>query len=304
MSKPALQLDDYKGVLVVTITPRHPDGSVDIDGVKRNAQYLIDRGIRILMPQCGTGLVYDSSLDDYRRTVEAMTDAVGDQAYVIPGVGPGYGRTQEMGRIAREFGVDGVMIMPVVGPASPEGVYTGLSDLVQTLDLPIVLYLKDPRLMPVESTVRLAGMEQVHAIKYAVKDLGMFDALVDEIGDDVVLLCGMAEKPAVEFMDHGAKGYSSGMANFVPKMSLALHNAYMAGNRAEVERIHALMVPFEDIRAEGKGKYNAAALHVALERIDLAGGPVIPMSTNVIYEDLERVRSLTDELMKHENALS
>lgn len=300
LNKPPISYDDYKSVMVVTTTPRHPDRSVDVDGVKRNARYLVDRGVRMLMPQCGTGLVYDESLEAYRHTVAAMMDAVGDQAYVIPGIGPGYGRALEMGQIARDLGVDAMMIMPIVGPASPEGVYTGLNDLIQSLDLPMVLYLKDARLMPVESTTRLARMKNVHAIKYAVTDFDLFDTLVNEVGDDTVLLCGMAEKPAVAFMDHGAKGYSSGMANFVPKLSLALHAAYFSGDRAEVERIHALMVPFEDIRSEGRGKYTASAIHVALERIGLAGGPVIPMQTDVATEDLERIQELTDALMRHE----
>ena len=92
LNKPPISYDDYKSVMVVTTTPRHPDRSVDVDGVKRNARYLVDRGVRMLMPQCGTGLVYDESLEAYRHTVAAMMDAVGHQAYVIPGIGPGYGR--------------------------------------------------------------------------------------------------------------------------------------------------------------------------------------------------------------------
>ena len=176
-----------------------------------------------------------------------------------------------------------------------------MCDLIGSLGLPVVLYLKDARLMPVDSTVRLARMSQVHAIKYAVADYDMFEALVREVGDEVVLLCGMAEKPAVAFMDRGAKGYSSGMANFVPKLSLAMHRAHRSGNRAEVERIHGLMVPFEDIRGEAKGKYNAAALHVANEHIGLAGGPVLPMCADVAENDLARVRDLTDRLMAEEH---
>ena len=304
MNKRPISYDDYKDVLVVTITPRCPDRTVDVEGVKRNAVYLADRGVKIIMPQCGTGLVYDSSLDDYRTTVEATMEAVGERTYVIPGVGPGFGRAEEMGRIAREIGVDAVMIMPVVGPASPEGLYNGMCDLIASLGLPVVLYLKDARLMPVDSTVRLAGMSQVHAIKYAVADYDMFDRLVQEVGDVVVLLCGMAEKPAVAFMDHGAQGYSSGMANFLPKLSLAMHRAHRTGDRAEVERIHGLMVPFEDVRGEEKGKYNAAALHVANEHVGLAGGPVLPMCTDVAENDLDRVRDLTDRLMAEEHAMS
>ncbi len=230
-------------------------------------------------------------------------EAVGHRVYVIPGAGPGFGRAEETGRIAREVGVDAIMIMPVVGPASPEGLYTGMRDLVESLDLPVVLYCKDARLMPVDSTVRLARMAQVHAIKYAVADYDMLDTLVQKVGEEAVLLCGMAEKPAVAFMDHGAQGYSSGMANFVPKLSLAMHRAHRTGDRAEVERIHGLMVPFEDVRGEEKGKYNAAALHVANEHIGLAGGPVLPMCTDVAESDLVRVRDLTDRLMAEEHAM-
>jgi dihydrodipicolinate synthase/N-acetylneuraminate lyase len=303
MSKTPIGQEHYEDVLVVTITPRHADRTVDIEGVKRNAIYLADRGVKIIMPQCGTGLVYDSSLEDYRITVEAVMEAVGDRTYVIPGVGPGFGRSQEMGSVAKEVGVDSVMIMPVVGPASPDGVFTGIRDLVESLDLPVVLYLKDARLMPLASTIRLARLPQVHAIKYAVTDYEMFDRLVDDVGDEVVLLCGMAEKPAVAFMDRGAKGYSSGMANFVPKLSLALHRAHRSNDADEVARIHALMVPFEDIRGEEKGKYNAAALHVANEHIGLAGGPVLPMCTDVAPTDIGRVRALTDHLMQAEAAL-
>ena len=242
-------------------------------------------------------------VNTYLNQLNAVLDSR-DSMYVIartdsPNIDEGIDRANRYA----EVGVDAIMIMPVVGPASPEGLYTGMRDLVESLDLPVVLYCKDARLMPVDSTVRLARMAQVHAIKYAVADYDMFDALVQEVGDEVVLLCGMAEKPAVAFMDHGAQGYSSGMANFVPKLSLGMHRAHRSGDRAEVERIHSLMVPFEDVRGEEKGKYNAAALHVANEHIGLAGGPVLPMCTDVAESDLVRVRDLTDRLMAEEHAM-
>ena len=121
MSTRELTAADCRDVLVVAITPRGPDGSVDLDGVRRNVQHLIDGGARFLMPMCGTGLVYDATLEEFESVTGAFVDAGGGRAVVVPGIGPGYGRALEMAGIARGLGVAGAMIMPIVGPASAGG---------------------------------------------------------------------------------------------------------------------------------------------------------------------------------------
>ena len=74
MNNRLLTADDCRSVLVVAITPRLPDRSVDLVGVRGNVRHLVDRGVDFLMPECGTGLVYDAELGEYEAVVAAFMD--------------------------------------------------------------------------------------------------------------------------------------------------------------------------------------------------------------------------------------
>ena len=303
MSRQGLDRQACCNVLVVAITPRREDRQVDLEGVRKNVQYLIQHGVDYIMPECGTGMVYDASLEEYEAVVSTYLDAAGDAAYIVPGIGPGFGRSIEMGHIARSLGVAGVMIMPVVGPASANGVYNGFREITKAVQLPTVLYQRRLDIMPVDDVVNLCELDEVVGLKYAVEDLDAFDRIVERAGDRAAMVCGMAEDPCIDYMSHGAVGFSSGMANFVPRMSLTLRDKFMAGDKAEAERLRVLMVPFEDFRGENGAQYSGSALHAAMDYVGLAGGPVIPFAEDVGPQDLPRVDAMMDILMKEEAAL-
>lgn len=290
-------------VLVVAITPRKADRQVDLDGIKKNVQFLVQNGVDFIMPQCGTGLVYDSTLEEFETVTGAFIDAAEGKALIVPGIGPGYGRSFEMARIAKSLNVSGVMIMPIVGPASDGGTYEGLKNISESADLPIILYQRRLDIMPVESVVQLCKLDEVVGLKYAVNDLDAFSKIEEQAGEQAAMVCGLAEDPCIDFMNRNAVGFSSGMANFLPKMSLHLHKQYFAGNKEEAQRIRDLMVPFEEFRAENGARYSGSALHTAMEYADLAGGPVIPFAEDVAEKDVPRVHRLMDDLLAEEQNL-
>ena len=303
MGKKRLDREACRNVLVVAITPRQEDRQVDLEGVRKNVRYLIQHGVDFIMPECGTGMVYDASLEEYKAVVRTFLDEAGDAAYIVPGIGPGFGRALEMGHIARSLGVAGVMIMPVVGPASANGVYNGLRELTKAVQLPTVLYQRRLDIMPVDDVISLCELDDVVGLKYAVDDLDAFDRIAERAGDRAAMICGMAEDPCIDYMAHGAVGFSSGMANFVPRMSLTLRCKFAAGDKAEAERLRALMVPFEDLRGENAARYSSSALHAAMDHAGLAGGPVIPFAEDVVPQDLPRVHAMVGALMREEHAL-
>lgn len=293
---------DCADVLVVAITPRTPTGQVDLDGVRRNVVHLVDNGARFLMPMCGTGLVYDATLDEFEQVTAAFLEAAGD-ALVVPGIGPGFGRSLEMARIAARLGVAGAMIMPIVGPASARGTSEGLRRITGEAGFPVILYQRRLDIMPVESVIELSNLEGVVGLKYAVDDIDTFRKIVAGADDSCAMICGMAEDPSIEYLQADAVGFSSGMANFLPRMSLALLAAYRAGDLTEAQRLRALMVPFEDFRAENGARYSGSALHAAMSYAGLAGGPVIPFAEDVAEADLPRVHTMMDGLLKEEQSL-
>ncbi len=303
MNNRMLTADDCRSVLVVAITPRLPDRSVDLVGVRGNVRHLVDRGVDFLMPECGTGLVYDAELGEYEAVVAAFMDEAGGDALVVPGIGPGYGRSLEMGRIARNLGVAGVMIMPVVGPASAGGVTVGIGNLVERVGLPTILYQRRLDIMPPDQVSDLCRLHGVVGLKYAVDDIGVFRRIATAAGSEAAMICGMAEDPCIDYMAAGAIGFSSGMANFAPRTSLALLERFAAGDRAGAEDIRRQMVPFEDLRGERAARYSASALHAAMDRAELAGGPIVPFAEDVTGGDLPRVHAMVDELMQSEKRL-
>ena len=293
---------DCADVLVVAITPRLEDGRVDLEGTRNNVRFLVDRGAKFLMPMCGTGLVYDATLEEFEQVTAAFVEAASDQALVVPGIGPGYGRSLEMADLARSLGVAGAMIMPIVGPASA-GVKDGLTRIADVCGLPIILYQRRLDIMPVEHVIELCRHEAVVGLKYAVDDLQAFTRIAAAAGSEAAMVCGMAEDPCLDYLRAGAVGFSSGMANFVPRMSLSILEAYQKGNEEEAERLRVMMVPFEDFRGEDSARYSGSALHAAMEDVGLAGGPVIPFVEDVSAEDRLRVRTLLEPLVSEEGRL-
>ena len=303
MSRAALRADDCATVLVVCITPRNADGSTDVEGTRRNVDYLIDSGADFIMPMCGTGLVYDAGLADYEAVVGTFVDQADGRALVVPGVGPGFGRCLEMAEIARSAGAAGVMIMPIVGPASDNGVRTGLESIARRARLPTILYQRRLDIMPVDHVVELCGLDEVVGLKYAVDDLSSFKRIVDSAAHDAAMVCGMAEDPSIDYLKAGAVGFSSGMANFVPRMSVELLGAFCSGDLEEAERLRGEMVPFEDLRGEDGARYSTSALHAAMDYAGLAGGPVIPFAEPVAEADLARLYEMMSRLLEQEERL-
>ena len=255
------------------------------------------------MPMCGTGLVYDATLEEYEAVVGTFVDAAAGRALVVPGIGPGFGRAIEMGKIARSLGVAGAMVMPVVGPASAQGVEVGMARIARAVQLPILLYQRRLDIMPVSQVVDLCALDEVVGLKYAVDDLASFARINAAAGARAAMVCGMAEDPALQYLAAGAVGFSSGMANFAPRTSLAILQHFVGGKIDRAEALRAAMVPFEDLRGENAARYSGSALHAAMERAGLAGGPVVPFAEDVSSDDLPHLNALVDRVMESEEQL-
>lgn len=293
-----IEMRDCANVLVVAITPRGSNRKADLQGIRNNVGFLIANGIEFIMPECGTGQAYDADLVEYEAVVGTFLEAAGDDAFVVPGIGPGYGRSLEMGHIARSLGAAGVMIMPVVGPGSARGVRQGLAEIAKAVQLPTMLYQRRLDLMPVDDTIELCKHDEIAGLKYSVDDLAAFAKIREGAGDRAAMVCGMAEEPCLDYLEAGAIGFSSGMANFVPALSLRILKSYRDGNLEEAKRIQDLMIPFEDFRGECQAKYSTSALHAGMNHAGLAGGPVIPFSEDVAESDLPRVSAMMDVLQE------
>lgn len=270
--------DALHGVSVTTATPFTDDlKNVDTDAIHRNLSFLEREGIGMVVPSGNTGEFYSLSEKEWAQVVKATVDAVGGRLVIMAGVGHSIGTAKSMIRQAESSGIDGVMIMyPQHVFSSEEGIlryYREILDSVKELD--VVLYKKGP-LLSDSVLAKLIGHEQLVGAKYAHGRIVDFAQTVQKLGHSIVWSCGTAERFAPFFWLAGAKGFTSGLANFAPAVSLGLMNALKDNDYQAAMRFQELISPLEFLR-EGRDKANnVPVVKSMMDYVGLSGGKCRP----------------------------
>jgi 4-hydroxy-tetrahydrodipicolinate synthase len=151
------------------------------------------------------------------------------------------------------------------------------------------------------TVTRIAECSNVVAVKYALEDVPLFARAVEACDADVVWINGMAEPYAPSLWAEGARGFTSGVGNFRPTLSLALYRALDAGDWDRARTLRNATFPFQSFRSEaGSGAFPGAnsvpALKIGLESVGLYGGPVRPPLEGLSETDERRARELAEDV--------
>src|SRR4029453_12409178 len=87
MKPTALRHALSSGVIGFPITPFHADGSLDLDGLRRNVGVMASHAFCALVAAGGTGELYSLSPDEHRDVVRVTTEATAGRMTIIAGVG-------------------------------------------------------------------------------------------------------------------------------------------------------------------------------------------------------------------------
>ncbi len=262
------------GVSGVHVTPFKSSGAVDEKLVERVVDRLATAGIDNIVTGGNTGEFYALDLEEVRTVYRRAVGANGGRSTVTAGVGRSLREAQKLAETAAACGADAVMIHQVPDPfASPRGVIAYAHAVADTTELPVVLYLRNDNFSASE-LLELVGHPRVVGVKYATPDpLRLAERLRLTAGHDVLWLCGLAEAWAVPFASVGARGFTSGLVNVHPKLSLSVRDALAAGDfGAARELVHAIAA-FEAMRAR---EFNGANVTVVKEAMRMLGLPVGP----------------------------
>jgi 4-hydroxy-tetrahydrodipicolinate synthase len=272
-----------KGVVVTNVTPFTENGSVDVAATEKHATFLVDNGIKIVVPGGNTGEFTSLSTAESKEVTSAVARAVGDRALVLAGVGWSAPNAVEQAEHAQSVGAQAVMVHhPVHTYIHREGLRRYYERIIESTDIGIVLYKRGPELTDA-LIAELVQHERVVGVKYAMNDVNAFTNLVDGSTAEVTWLCGTAERWAPYFQLGGAVGFTSGLANFAPKEALALFDALNADNWAEAMRIRRRLTGFEELRQGYHSGNNVPAVKEAMRLLGLDTGvlrdPLVPLTS-------------------------
>ncbi len=257
-------------VHAINVTPFREDRSVDYDLLERHIEFLIASGLDMIVPCGNTGEFYALSVQEAQAVTRFVVEQVGGRTAVLAGIGYDLGTAREMALAAQEAGADAVMVHQPVHPyLMREGLIRYYAGIARSVEIGVVLYARHEAIDR-EVLSRVAGIENVLAIKYAINDLPRFADLVQTVEAPVVWVCGTAEMWAPFFFAAGAEGFTSGLVNIAPEMSLAMLDGLRRGDAEAVRAVWRHVAPIERLRARN---HNANNVSVIKEGMNLAGLP-------------------------------
>jgi 4-hydroxy-tetrahydrodipicolinate synthase len=297
--------EDFRGVNLVTATPFTEDGAdVRYDAVAANAREAATAGIGLFIACGGVSEYYSLSTEERVGVVEATADAVGGEASVVGGVGGSTKNAVDLIDRYEDAGADAVMVMFPQRPGlHRDGLVPHYRQVIESTDLGVMLYKKDPRL-DTAILADLGGYENVVAVKHALGDLDDFVGDINDVDADLVWVDGSAEVPAVGFGVEGAEGFTTGIGNFVPELAVALMDAIDRRDWERARDLRELARPFQKIRGEVPGSTGVGVVKHGMEVAGYDGGPVRPPLKPMAPEYRERVEAAYEAVAPDLDALA
>lgn len=285
----------FETISGITVTPfDEKTKQINWDGVKENVEYLIEKGLKVIVPCGNTSEFYALTIEEAKEEIKRTVEITNGRATVLAGVGYSVPTAIELGNYAKQVGADAIMIhMPIHPYITNEGAVEYFREIINAVDLPAVLYFKDPNLSD-DVLKELAPLEKLVGVKYAINDLPRFARTISEIPEEhnVTWICGTAEKWAPFFFNAGAKGFTSGLVNIYPEKSFELLEALQKNDQETAWKVWNEVLPFEDLRAKYNNGNNVVVVKEAMEEVGLTAGltrePVAPLNA----EDKQAVKEL------------
>lgn len=239
-----------QGSLVAIVTPMHPDGSLDFDGLRKLIDWHVAEGTDGIVIVGTTGESPTVSVEEHCELVKLTVEHTAGRIPVIAGTG-GNSTTEaiELTRYAKEVGADAsLQVVPYYNRPTQEGMYRHFKAIAEAVDLPVILYNVPGRTvadMANETAARLAQVPGVVGIKDATGNVGRGTDLLRQVPSSFVVYSG-DDASAMALMFCGAKGNISVTANVAPRAMHELCMAAIQGDVVKAVQINNRLIPLHN----------------------------------------------------------
>ncbi len=274
----------FAGSTVALVTPMGADGRIDYGDLAKLIDFHIGSGTEALVIAGTTGESATLTSDEHIELIERACELAAGRAPIVAGTGSNSTtQTLDLSRAVDQFPVAGFLVVtPYYNKPTQEGLYRHFSLIADAVQQPVILYNVPGRtgidLSP-ETTIRLAGHDNIVAIKDATGELDRVGLLREGCGPEFTLLSG-DDGTSSEFMLLGGDGCISVTANVAPAQMRALCDAARSGNRDRATQIDA------ELRALHEALFfesNPIPVKWAVEQLGYAG-PGIRLPLTVLAE--------------------
>ena len=274
-------------VLTAMVTPFTADGDLDLDAAAVLAGDLVALGNDGIVVNGTTGESPTTTDAEKAELLRVVRDAVGEQAFVLAGVGTNdTAHTLELAREAEKIGVDGLLVVtPYYNKPPQSGLLAHFTAVADATGLPVLLYDIPGRsgvAIATETLLRLAEHPRIVANKDAKGDL--FAAQQVMHASDLVYYSG-DDALNLPLLAVGATGFVRATGHAVADRLRAMLEAYDRGDVAAAREINDGLVPVTTgIMTRTQG---AIMVKASLDLLGRAGGGALRLPL-VAADDAQR----------------
>jgi 4-hydroxy-tetrahydrodipicolinate synthase len=284
--------EQLASVVAITVTPFDADGAIDEKNYAAIVDRMVEGGVSVVTPNGNTSEFYTLSAAETERALEITVDVVADRAAIVAGVGHDLSSAVAAARFADRAGAQGIMIHQ---PVHPYVSLDGWVDYHRTIaaavpELSVILYVRNPRIGGAQIAALVDACPNVVGVKYAVPDPVRFATVARDAGfDRLTWVAGLAELSAPGYFAVGATGFTSGLANVAPQLSVQMFNALKAGEFGAAMEIWEFIRKFEELRAANESANNVSVVKEALAQLGLCRRDVRPPASVLSEADRSAV---------------
>ncbi|MFI9252455.1 dihydrodipicolinate synthase family protein [Streptomyces sp. NPDC053069] len=217
-----------------------------------------------------------------RRVVTELTvEEAGGRAVILVGVGHDLPTAIAAARHARDLGAGMVMVHQPVHPCVSAAGWVDYHRAIaeSAPGLGVVPYIRNAQLPGARLAELADHCPNVIGVKYAVPDAARFAAFARDAGlDRFVWGAGLAEPYAPSYFSAGATGFTSGLVNVAPAVSLNMMEALRSGDCPAAMKVWEQIRRFEELRAAHGSADNVTVVKEALAALGLCRRDVRPPS--------------------------
>jgi 4-hydroxy-tetrahydrodipicolinate synthase len=275
---------NLRGCYVAIVTPFDRQDVVDENGLRRNIEFLIQKGVDGIVPCGTTGESATLSWEEHLRVVDIALDQARGRIRVIAGAGSNNTKEAiEAAKHARDKRADAILcITPYYNKPTQEGLYQHFGRIATEVDIPIIVYNVPSRtgvnLRPA-TLERLCSFRTIVGVKEASGDLLQVSEIHRRCGDRLSILSG-DDALTLPMMACGGTGVISVVANVVPDLMCDMVKAFAAAKTAEALRLHEKLLPISNAMFI---ETNPIPVKTAMNALGHAAGglrlPLVPMAS-------------------------
>ena len=305
MNRTPLSSDQLRGVFAVPPLARRNDSARSIDFEQNDliVNHIHEGGITRLI-YGGNAFLYHVTLAEFEALLEWLS-GISNDLWLIPSVGPSFGRAMDQAPLLRRHGFNVAMMLPCADPRDAAGLERGYREFVSASGCKLIVYLKDEsnfgsdKNAGLDAVARLVDDGVCIGIKYAVvRDDPKHDPYLESLltrVDRKYIISGIGERPAiVHLRDWRLTGFTTGSGCIAPSLSQQLFERLTVADYETAAQIRTKFIPLEDLRDEWGP---ARVLHHATELAGIARtGPIAPYVSELSLSQVNELEAVVRSL--------